>query len=91
MADYEPPEDLIKAQRAYYQADAALQKVTATLPSSLDIVAGTAAITEQQRTRWASARAARLDRLDDVTRHEWWDTVDDRYAASLALQKAAKG
>jgi hypothetical protein len=40
MADYDFPADLLDAQRAYNAADATVQEVTATLPSSVAVVAG---------------------------------------------------
>jgi hypothetical protein len=41
MADYELPDDLVEAQRAFYAADAEVQRVTAALPSGMDVVNAT--------------------------------------------------
>ena len=91
MADHEFPDDLFEAQRAFYAADVHVQEVTDALPSSLDIVAGTASISEDQRAALAEAREERLRIVDVLYSHPWWEAVDDQYAARLALQKAAKG
>lgn len=89
MADYEFPPDLLEAQRAYYAADAQVQEVTAAMPSSQEILEG--AISEEQREQLAAAREARLQALEALNRHPWWGGERDRYAAWMALQKAAKG
>ncbi|MET8046038.1 hypothetical protein ABZU75_00390 [Streptosporangium sp. NPDC005286] len=52
-ADYEIPDDPIEAQRAYGEADAAVQEMTDALSPSTAIVAGEAEITDKQRQRLA--------------------------------------
>ncbi len=91
MADYEFPDDLVAAQRDFYAADARVQEVTDALPSSLDIVAGTASITEDQRAELAAVRAERLRIVDILYGHTWWEGVEDPYAARLKLREVAKG
>jgi hypothetical protein len=61
------------------------------VPSSLDIAAGTATITDKERTELAAARAKRLDLLDAINRHAWWGSVEDRNAASIELHEKARG
>ncbi|MEV8639435.1 hypothetical protein AB0395_48080 [Streptosporangium sp. NPDC051023] len=89
MADYEFPDDLLAAQRAYYTADARVQEVTDALPSSQEILEGF--MTDEQRAELAEVREARLQALEALNNHPWWATADNRHAAWMALQKAAKG
>jgi len=89
MADYEFPDDLIAAQRAYYAADARVQEVTDALPSAQEVLEGV--MTDEQRAGLAEAREARLTALETLNRHPWWGQQDNRHAAWTALQKAAKG
>ncbi|GAA3077711.1 hypothetical protein [Streptosporangium carneum] len=51
---------------------------------------GAAEVTEKQRAELAGVREARLVALEVPDRHPWWATVEDRYAARLALRRAAK-
>ncbi|GAA3086237.1 hypothetical protein [Streptosporangium carneum] len=90
MSEYEFPETLIAAQRAYWAADAHAQEVTDALPSSIAVLAGEAEVSEEQRERLAEARERRLEALEALNRHPWWATVDGRHAAWKALQQAAK-
>ena len=87
MADYEFPDDLLAAQRAYWEADARVQEVTDALPSSQEILEG--AMTDEQRELLAEVRERRLRALEALDRHEWWKSAPDRYGARLALRKAA--
>ncbi|MEV7907774.1 hypothetical protein [Streptomyces anulatus] len=88
MSDYEFPDDLLAAQRAYYAADARVQEVTDALPSPQEILEG--AMTDEQRDELAEVREARLQALEALNAHAWWGEQRDRYAAWTALQKAAK-
>ncbi|GHE48760.1 hypothetical protein GCM10017673_57980 [Streptosporangium violaceochromogenes] len=90
MADDEFPSDLLDAQRAYWEADARVREVTGGLPPGPEVAAGTAAITDGQRSELARAREARLLALEALNRHPWWATADDRHAAWTRLQKAAR-
>ncbi|MEV8634944.1 hypothetical protein AB0395_25145 [Streptosporangium sp. NPDC051023] len=90
MSDYEFPADLLELQRAYWAADARVLEVTEALPPSPAIVAGEAEISEEQRAELAEAREQRLRALEAMNNHAWWATVPTRYAAWMALQKAAK-
>ncbi|WP_436759312.1 hypothetical protein [Streptosporangium sp. V21-05] len=91
MADYEIPEDLIEAQRAFYEADERVQAATDAMPSSVAVLAREAAVSEEQREELAAARAERLRLVDVLYRHPWFQTVDDPHKARMALQKAARG
>ena len=90
MADYEFPDDLLAAQRAYYKADEHVQEATDEMPSSVDVLAGQAEVTEKQRAKLTKAREARLLLVDELYRHPWFKTVDDPHKARMALQKAAR-
>ncbi|MER5622516.1 hypothetical protein ABT061_15875 [Streptosporangium sp. NPDC002544] len=88
MADYEIPDDLIAAQRAYDAADARVQEVTDALPSSQEVGGGHDG---RAAGRAGRGREARLTALETMNRHPWWATVGDRHAAKTALWKAARG
>ncbi|GAA3039693.1 hypothetical protein [Streptosporangium longisporum] len=89
MADYEFPPDLIEAQRAYDEADRRVQEVTDALPSTQEVMEG--AMTDEQQEQLAEVREARLVALETMNRHPWWGQQRDRYAAKMALLKAARG
>ncbi|MFI6883349.1 hypothetical protein [Streptosporangium canum] len=87
--DHEFPDDLIAAQLAYWEADRRVQEVTDALPSPQEVLEG--AMSDEQQAELVQMRTARLDALDELNRHPFWETVDDRHRAWMALQKAAKG
>ncbi len=91
MADYDFPDDLLAAQRAFYEADARVQEVIAALPSPQEVLEG--AQTEEQSEELARVREERLEALEALNRHSWWQQDEqrrDRHAAWMALQQAAK-
>lgn len=91
MADtYDFPPDLIAAQRAFWEADARVREVTNKLPSSIAIAAGEAEVSDEQRAELDQVRAARLEALAVQNRHPWWEAVDNRHAAWMALREAAR-
>ncbi|MFE3448935.1 hypothetical protein ACFXJ8_08340 [Nonomuraea sp. NPDC059194] len=90
MADFDLPDDLIAAQRAYDEADARVEEVTATLPSSVAVLAGEAEFTDEQRAALAEARAERLMRLTGLIDHPWWQSVDNKLDAQKQLRSAAR-
>jgi predicted phage gp36 major capsid-like protein len=90
MADIEIPDGVIEAQRAYDAADAHVQEVAATLPSSIDIAAKEAELSDEQRQAWEDARAERLRLLAELRDLPWWGEVPDRLAAERQLRKAAR-
>ncbi len=47
-------------------------------------------MTDEQRAELTEARTARLDALDVLNRHPFWAAVNNRHAAWMALQKAAR-
>ncbi|MGW4425794.1 hypothetical protein [Streptosporangium sp. NPDC004631] len=89
MTDDEFPPDLLAAQRAYWEADARVQEVTAALPSSQEILEG--AMTDEQRQLLAEVREQRLLALEALNNNPWWAGQRDRYAAWKQLQEAARG
>ncbi|GII89443.1 hypothetical protein Ssi03_74330 [Sphaerisporangium siamense] len=89
MADYEIPDDMLKAQVAFYEADAVVQSFEGNLPPASEIVAGEAAISPAQEEELAAARRERGLALDALyAPHDWWGQADSRLAAREALQKA---
>ena len=89
MADDEFPDDLLEAQRAYWEADARAQEVVDALPSSQEILEG--AMTDEQRRLLAEVREQRLLALEVLNNNPWWAGRRDRYAAWKQLQEAARG
>jgi hypothetical protein len=80
------PEELVRLQLAFLRADAECERVSAALPSSLDVVAGLATIDNQQRFDLETARAERLAVVLAKNEHPWWDVVANRYEADVRLR-----
>ncbi|MET8334346.1 hypothetical protein [Streptosporangium canum] len=91
MADYEFPPDLIAAQQAFWAAEKRVSKAYAALPSSVDIAAQEADVTEEQQQELDDARAEQGRCIDAIYGHSFWDDVSDKFGAKVALQKAARG
>ncbi|MFF4414547.1 hypothetical protein ACFYY8_18635 [Streptosporangium sp. NPDC001559] len=77
-SDYDFPDDLIAAQRAFWEADAQVKEVTDRLPSSIAIAAGEAEISSEQHEELDRVRAARLEALDALNNHPWWGGPTER-------------
>ena len=90
MTDFEFPADLLDLQRAWYAADARCVEIAASHPPAVDVVAGTARVTDEQHAELKAARAARWALTMDLQDHDWWGMVEDRLAAKAALRKAAQ-
>lgn len=75
MADYDIPDDLLALQRAYDQADAKVQELS---------------VGDEHREALKDARAERLRLVEEIHRHQFWGTVDNRHSADMALKKAAR-
>ncbi|TDD97665.1 hypothetical protein [Actinomadura rubrisoli] len=90
MATYDFPPDLLQLQRDWYAADARCQEITASHPPALDVIAGTATVTDEQHTELKRARAERWDLTERLQRHRWWATVDDVLDAKKELRAAAQ-
>lgn len=74
MADYDIPDDLLALQRAYDQADARVQEL----------------VDGDDREALKAARAERLRLVEELHRHPFWSSVDNRHSADMALKKAAR-
>ena len=90
VADYDFPADLLQLQRDWYAADARCEAIGAAQPSAMDVVAGTAQVSEAEYRELKAARAERWNLTDQLQRHPWWSTVDDKLAAKAALRAAAR-
>lgn len=90
MTDYDFPADLLDLQHAWYAADARCEEIVASHPPAVDVVAGTARVSEDQYRELKEARAARWALTVDLQDHDWWGTVDDRLSANAALRAAAR-
>ena len=55
MSDQQIPSEAIEAQRAYDDADAEVQRLTALMPSSTAVVAGEVAVPRELREEWEAA------------------------------------
>ena len=89
MADYDFPPDLLNLQRSWYAADARCVEIGAAHPPAVDVVAGTAHVSDEQYRELKEARAARWALTEQLQGHAWWTTVNDKLAAKAALRKAA--
>lgn len=90
MADYDLPDDLLQLKRDFLRLDAETHEQASALPSSVDVVALEAEPDDAGRARLAELRAERLEVVERINRHAWWETVDNRYKASMALLEAAR-
>ncbi|MGA4989845.1 hypothetical protein [Nonomuraea bangladeshensis] len=92
MADYDLPDDLIAAQKAFYAAEARCQELVDAEPAATAVVALEAEISDEQRRALADAREQRLQLVETLHRHPFWATVDtsDRIKVQAALRKAAR-
>lgn len=88
---YEFPTDLIDLQRRFDAANRRCEELAATHPKAVDIVAGTAQLTEEQAAVYAAAWAERAKLVLGLHRHPWWLEVGDRREAKEALRAAARG
>lgn len=91
MADYEIPDDLLQLKKDFLAADLRCQEIADGLPSSVSVLAMEMEPDPDGQADLVEARAERLLALEEMNRHPWWSSVDDRYAAGVALQKAAQG
>jgi hypothetical protein len=92
MADYELPEDLIEAQRAFYAAEARCAELVAAQPSPVSVAALEAEVGDEQRQALAAAREERLQIVERLHRHPFWSTVDagDKMKVQAKLREAAR-
>ncbi len=88
MADFDIPADLLDLQRAFYAADAECERIGNALPSSTEIYRGA----DVDWTLLDQARAKRMEILDRLHAHPWFDSLEDsrRSAARIALRAAAR-
>lgn len=85
---YDFPPDLLDLQRAFLTLDARCQEISAGLPTASDIIAGTPV----DFGELDKARAERLNIVEALSAHPWWETLDkgDRGNAKTALRAAAQ-
>jgi hypothetical protein len=91
VADYDFPPDLLQLQRDWYAADARCVEIGASHPAAVDVVAGTAQVSDAQYRELKDARAERWLLTEQLRGHAWWASVDDTPAAKAALRAAARG
>jgi hypothetical protein len=91
MADYDIPDDLLQLKRDYLAADQRCHEIADGLPSSVSVLAMEMEPDPGGQADLVEARAERLLALEEMNRHSWWSSAGDRYAAGVALMKAAKG
>ncbi|MER6581825.1 hypothetical protein [Nonomuraea sp. NPDC001023] len=92
MADYELPQDLIDAQKAFYEAEARCAELVAAEPSPVSVAALEAELSDEQRQTLATAREERLQIVERIHRHPFWKDVEagDRTKVQARLREAAK-
>ncbi len=90
MAEYQPPAGLLQLKKDLLASEAARREIGEAMPAPTAVAAGEAEIPDELRRRWddACAESARL--AVEINRHPWWDTVDSRHAADVALMELAK-
>ncbi|MFI7113931.1 hypothetical protein ACIBK9_46975 [Nonomuraea sp. NPDC050227] len=93
MADYELPQDLIDAQKAFYAAEARCAELVAAEPSPVAIAALEAELSDEQRQALAAAREERLQAVEVLHRHPFWKDLPagDKMKVQAKLREAAKG
>ncbi|MEU4576591.1 hypothetical protein [Nonomuraea sp. NPDC023979] len=91
MTAYEPPADLLDLRKAFVATEAQLANLRQAHPSPTAIAAGEAELTDEQRVEWAAALDESRRLAEEIHRHSWWATVDNRHSAWMALQSAAVG
>jgi hypothetical protein len=85
------PPELVALRRAFDQADQECERIGATFPRAVDIAAGIAEPTPEQRDALIAARAERLRILEEIQQHPWWATLNDQRVGREALRAAARG
>ena len=90
MADHEIPDDLLELKRAFLAAEDRRREVGLAMPAPTAVAAKEADISDEERQAWKGAcdESARL--VEEIHRHPWWETVDNRYDADVQLLKLAK-
>ena len=91
MADYTPPDDLIKLRRDFLKAEAALAAAGRAMPSHAAVAAGEAEVTPAQKEEWWAAQDECRRLAVAIQEHPYWREVDDPKAARKALEDAVGG
>ena len=90
MADYDLPPDLVQLRRDFLAAEEELRKIGAAQPAPTAVAAGEAELTDEQRAEWQAAFQEVRRLVAEINQNPWWETVDNRHHAWMALNKAAK-
>lgn len=92
MSDPDIPADLVGLKAQFLTAEAELAAYAATLPSSVDVVAETAEITDEQRATWQRLGNACTELAVQISRHPYLPSLPnpDRQKAAEAVTRAAK-
>ena len=91
MAEYEIPGDLLELKKAFIAAEAHRREVGLAMPAPTAVAAKEADISDEERQAWQSACAESGRLAEEIQRHEWWATVDNRFDADMHLLRLAKG
>lgn len=81
---------MIDLQRDFDAADRECVERSAAMPSGVEIVEGNIGDIADQQTALKQARARRLELAEALQRHEFWETVDNRFKAKDALRAVAR-
>jgi hypothetical protein len=92
VSDAEIPEDLVALKHRFLHLDAEQAQFAKTLPSSMAIATGQAALTDAQRETWTAMRTELTELAVQIHRHPFLTAKApvDRYPADRAATKAAK-
>lgn len=84
---YDIPADLIELKAGFFATDARCVQLAEALPPAA--IADDEAVQDVME-ELRQARAERLALVQQIHRHAWWATVDNRNSADEALVKAAR-
>lgn len=90
MSEQGFPPELVDAQRAFWTAEKRVAEIVARLPSGAAIVAGEAAISEEDRAELEEARAERGRLVEFLYAHEFWKDAPEPERLRQALRRVAR-
>ena len=92
VSEAEIPEDLVALKHRFLALDAEHAQFAKTLPGSMAIATGQAALTDAQRATWTAMQTELTELAVQIQRHPFLAAKAqlDRYAADRAATKAAK-
>ena len=90
MADDTPPEDLVKARRAFLAADAELARLAAAAPSAFAENGAVVGVDPQHTALMETQREAMRQKAEFIASHAWMTSSGTWYSSWLQIDRAAK-